>query len=313
MAQLNDSLEKLQPLAEQLDPLESSYADVRFLDVDYEQTEKQYDSILDDLRKEIDEENMLIDLAKQLEAELKNLQPSIESESTEQLAHTSSHVIPELYSRLHNLKGKIADAGKRRRIVYPSAELNKCETILNSTDAAIKDNLSSLIQKEQQAAVEEIQKQIHQLQQSPEIKEIQMVEEKLSKLTFANDTVSQLQKSLTAIKQNQVEKEKAQQQLVKEVDLLAEKINHIQEKHPIAAKDSGKSKKRKKGQQKPVETNRKTQIHELRKSVDELEGEVLPSLAKLKDEVLHSNVQNVLPEQQHTQAIALIQLLKVNN
>ncbi len=36
-------MERLQKLSEELDPLESPYADVRFFDVDVEQTQQHYD------------------------------------------------------------------------------------------------------------------------------------------------------------------------------------------------------------------------------------------------------------------------------
>uniref|UniRef100_A0A915EDG2 Uncharacterized protein n=1 Tax=Ditylenchus dipsaci TaxID=166011 RepID=A0A915EDG2_9BILA len=107
LAQLNESLEKLQPLADQLDPLESSYADVRFLDVDYEQTERQYSSILDDLRREIDEENQLVDTAKQLEAELNNLQTTARTAGDINLVEDcKTKALPELHARLNALKKK---------------------------------------------------------------------------------------------------------------------------------------------------------------------------------------------------------------
>jgi hypothetical protein len=41
--QLRNSMYNLQNLSEQLDPLESAYADVRFFDVGVEQTQQQFD------------------------------------------------------------------------------------------------------------------------------------------------------------------------------------------------------------------------------------------------------------------------------
>jgi DNA-binding FadR family transcriptional regulator len=41
--QLRNSMHNLQNLSEQLDPLESAYADVRFFDVGVEQTQQQFD------------------------------------------------------------------------------------------------------------------------------------------------------------------------------------------------------------------------------------------------------------------------------
>jgi hypothetical protein len=41
--QLRNSMYNLQNLSEQLDPLESAYADVRFFDAGVEQTQQQFD------------------------------------------------------------------------------------------------------------------------------------------------------------------------------------------------------------------------------------------------------------------------------
>ena len=41
--ELKPTMERLQKLSEELDPLESPYADVRFFDVDVEQTQQHYD------------------------------------------------------------------------------------------------------------------------------------------------------------------------------------------------------------------------------------------------------------------------------
>jgi hypothetical protein len=41
--ELKPTMQRLQKLSEELDPLESPYADVRFFDVDVEQTQQHYD------------------------------------------------------------------------------------------------------------------------------------------------------------------------------------------------------------------------------------------------------------------------------
>ncbi|KAJ1374428.1 CAMSAP CH domain [Parelaphostrongylus tenuis] len=58
---LDDKVRKLQELSERLDPLESASAEVRFIDVDVEQTEKQYDDLLNELLTEIEDEKRLCD------------------------------------------------------------------------------------------------------------------------------------------------------------------------------------------------------------------------------------------------------------
>jgi hypothetical protein len=41
--ELKPTMQRLQKLSEELDPLESPYADVRFFDVDVEQSQQHYD------------------------------------------------------------------------------------------------------------------------------------------------------------------------------------------------------------------------------------------------------------------------------
>lgn len=315
LAQLTESLEKLQPLAEHLDPLETSYADVRFLDVDHEQTERQYESIMEDLRREIDEENELIDTVKQLEAELKNLQSGVKEESIEQLAYHSSHTLPEIRSRIEALTEKSVIANKKRRIVQPSAPLARCEALLSDVDASVKANLKSLAEEQQDASIKKIRAMLADLQQQPTADNIKHVEEKLNQLGFTNPIIEELKQNLALIKQNQAEKDKAKQEVEHQLELVSDKLKQIYEKYPATTKES-KPKKRKKGQQKGAieaeKGDRKMQIHELRRNVDELESVLLPSLAKLKEEAANTELETVVPEQQHARASELVLTLKVS-
>lgn len=64
---------KLQNLSEQLDPLETAYADVRFFDVDVEQTQQQYEELMSLMNNELHDENILNESAQQLSQELERL------------------------------------------------------------------------------------------------------------------------------------------------------------------------------------------------------------------------------------------------
>lgn len=71
--ELKSTMTKLQSLSEQLDPLESAYADVRFFDVDVEQTQQQYEELMSHLNGELDDENVLCDSTQMLNSELERL------------------------------------------------------------------------------------------------------------------------------------------------------------------------------------------------------------------------------------------------
>lgn len=134
--QLNEALEKLQTLADQLDPLETSYADVRFLDVDYEQNDKQYEAIMADLRSEIDKENQLLESTHYLEAELIQMRNTLsQMENLDELTKHSDRIIPEMTSTLDNLKHQYALASKERRMVNPTCSLvNTLFNLVRSTE-----------------------------------------------------------------------------------------------------------------------------------------------------------------------------------
>uniref|UniRef100_A0A0R3RP41 Nesprin-1 n=1 Tax=Elaeophora elaphi TaxID=1147741 RepID=A0A0R3RP41_9BILA len=84
---LRSLMSKLQNLCEQLDPLETAYADVRFYDVDVEQTQQQYEDLISLMNNELHDENILNESTQQLAKELEYLNGklSIEQIVREQL------------------------------------------------------------------------------------------------------------------------------------------------------------------------------------------------------------------------------------
>lgn len=70
-------MEALQNLSEQLDPLETAYADVRFFDVDVEQTQQEYEILMSQMNNELNEENILNSQQQQLNAELERLEDEL--------------------------------------------------------------------------------------------------------------------------------------------------------------------------------------------------------------------------------------------
>lgn len=66
-------MSKLQNLCKQLDPLETAYANVRFYDVDVEQTQQQYENLISLINNELHDENILNESTQQLARELEYL------------------------------------------------------------------------------------------------------------------------------------------------------------------------------------------------------------------------------------------------
>lgn len=313
LAQLSGTLDKLQPLAEQLDPLETPYADVRFLDVDYEQTEQQYDQIMDALRNEIDEENELVEQTKQLEAEVINLHGTMQPEIMEDVSRYHDQILPPLYARLNDINQRNVVAKKRRRVVQPAAAPGKAETMLRELGNLLDRSAAHLTERKQQSEIEEIRRILQQLEQDPTMGAIEEAESKLEKLGFSNDAVEELRRTLKEMRHKLSEMEKLKQKAEIELAELSQKMEDMREKCQVVSKET-KSKKRKKGQQKPKASpqSRKEEIHELRKNVHELQTVIIPALTALGEQLAAADIQNIQPGVQSSQAAELIQSLTVS-
>lgn len=77
-------MEVLQNLSEQLDPLETAYADVRFFDVDVEQTQQEFNSCMSDVNNELNNENALCGQEQQLIDDMANLEKQLLSGASKQ-------------------------------------------------------------------------------------------------------------------------------------------------------------------------------------------------------------------------------------
>lgn len=72
----------LEDLSQQLDPLETAYADVRFFDVDVEQTDLEFSNLMSAMNDEMNEENALNDQTKQMLDEMGRVANRLVSEPT---------------------------------------------------------------------------------------------------------------------------------------------------------------------------------------------------------------------------------------
>ncbi|VDN03368.1 unnamed protein product, partial [Onchocerca ochengi] len=155
--ELNDLrglMTKLQSLSEQLDPLEAAYADVRFYDVDVEQTQQQYENLISSMNSELHDENILNESAQQLARELEYLNGklSIEPVIHEQLEEMLNHQLPSLQAQLQFLQTR-DDEAKRTRIHVDRLSQPAIETLteqLNHICLLVKQQLDNLAKAESQ-------------------------------------------------------------------------------------------------------------------------------------------------------------------
>ncbi|KAK6011730.1 putative DNA-directed RNA polymerase, omega subunit [Ostertagia ostertagi] len=149
---LDGKVRRLQELSELLDPLDSAYADVRFIDVDAEQTVQQYDDVLNELSSEIEDESLLCDS-----------QPTKETiENIEQFQ------IPALRAQLSMLQQKHDEANHGRKHVDPdSSRLSILNDRMGSLDALLRDAKASTEKDEQDRLNERLRIGIFELQSIP--------------------------------------------------------------------------------------------------------------------------------------------------
>ncbi|WKX89771.1 hypothetical protein Q1695_008985 [Nippostrongylus brasiliensis] len=122
---LGGKVRRLQELSELLDPLESAYADVRFIDVDAEQTEKEYDDVLNELSTEIEDENLLCDSVDHFVTQLNSICESLAKQpSKETIENIEQFQIPALQARLSKLQERHEEANHARKHVDPDSRLS---------------------------------------------------------------------------------------------------------------------------------------------------------------------------------------------
>lgn len=89
---LKDHMKILGSLCDQLSPLATTYADVRFFDVDVEQTQEEYENLMSEMNRELNDEKAFCEQQEQLTAEFGRIE-------SEQLASHDKDQIIEVSER----------------------------------------------------------------------------------------------------------------------------------------------------------------------------------------------------------------------
>ncbi|VDM70621.1 unnamed protein product, partial [Strongylus vulgaris] len=197
---LSDKVRQLQQLSELLDPLESAYADVRFIDVDAEQIEKQYDDVLNELSAEIEDENLLCDSVDHFNAEMNSISDLLSREpSKENIENIEQFQIPALRAQLSMLKEKYDEANHARKHVDPdSSRLAVLEDRMQSLDALLEDAKKAAEKDEQERIIIMLTVRLSQLEALPlrELSEDSLNEMENQLQNLPKEKVEQLQKQI---------------------------------------------------------------------------------------------------------------------
>lgn len=298
----------MQLLCEELDPLEATYADVRFIDVDYDQTEKQYNIILSDLSKEINDENQFNNEANELQQKMNKVIVLCESNNFDALKNCQLNTLPALKLRFESLQKVFNDYLTQRKMVKP-------EFLIKNNANNLIENVNKTIEQLEQQQLDVIISKLHNnfnlLPIEPTEDELHVFVKELNQLPQDNINVIQLNNRINEIKNEKIRKEKVKKDLDKKIQNIAEKINSISEKYLIASKVDKKKRKQKKKTTPSASVDRNTEIEELRLDIDNLQTEIIPTINQLNDKLVSEKIEIPLCYEQQSNSIELLENLQV--
>ncbi|VDN00273.1 unnamed protein product [Thelazia callipaeda] len=202
----------LQKLCEQLAPLEIAYADVRFYDVDVEQTEQQYEGLMSLLNKELHDEKILNESAAQLAAEFELLHSKlIDTSVCYELDEILNYHLPSLQAQIQLLEDKNDDTKRNRihvdRKCEPTVELLKKQLKQLYVLINVKLDTAARIEKDEKIAA--LKMTVENLRSKTcDEEELVKLEEQLQQFSVEDENVQTLAadvKKLRADKNAQME------------------------------------------------------------------------------------------------------------
>ncbi|VBB34434.1 unnamed protein product [Acanthocheilonema viteae] len=226
---LRSVMSKLQDLCEQLDPLETAYADVRFYDVDVEQTQQQYENLISLINNELYDENILNESTQQMARELEYLNERLSMEPIvrEQFEEILNHQLPPLQAQLQALQTKNDEVKRTRIHVNPMSQpsIEILTEQLNHICLLVNEQLDNFAKAEREQKAMIIRKELEKLHTEPYDEEkLMKVEEKLQQLPVEDENTQILAVELQKLRANKADRDA----LEKEIEMkLAELLNRM--------------------------------------------------------------------------------------
>ncbi|VDK66014.1 unnamed protein product, partial [Gongylonema pulchrum] len=279
---------KLQNLSEQLDPLETAYADVRFYDVDVEQTQQQYENLMSAMNNELQEESILNESAQQLAREIERLNIELASELVqhEQLEEILNHQLPALQAQLQLLRAKDDEASRARihvhRMSQPAVEALLGQ--MNRICELVREKLDELAGAEKQEKIMMIRLELEALSNEEcDEERIAKLEKQLQELHFKDEETEVL---VSRVHELRIKKNKRVALANKIEGRLIELVNRMNmiDSNLRAVMDDRERRKM------AASTGVDMQISALESALSEAAGEILPLLNELCSQSHHENI-----------------------
>ncbi|CAJ0576042.1 unnamed protein product, partial [Mesorhabditis spiculigera] len=279
---LKEAARELHRLSELLDPLESAYADARFLDADIDQKVAHIDNYMADLA-EIEDELVGVDSAKKLAEELHRLLADIpQINDVDSWTAIAEHEIPALKAQLDLLKDKMAKANDTRHRVLAESPVYPLEEKLNAVEAALDKAKQNANEADNERLLLVLNLQLEQVEQLPldnvSVEQLDAIEKQLESLkpAGADQVPPQVQAQLDKIAELKARKDKHDA----DVAQLGAALDDIRKNLNEADKLAHPTKKGKKGKEQAVAPT----TDALKEVVAKLENEVLPALAQVNNQ-----------------------------
>uniref|UniRef100_A0AC35FD96 Uncharacterized protein n=1 Tax=Panagrolaimus sp. PS1159 TaxID=55785 RepID=A0AC35FD96_9BILA len=263
------------------------YADVRFIETDWEQTNEDFENHLTSLHNELAEERGITDGINKIIDEINHLNNDVPSVAKESLIDIQEKALPPLRTEMERLTKLDTDARRNRRIVARNNEpsLQDINNRLSELENATQQRIQDLDNLENEKRIFETRQQIDILSQQPDITEETFVQihQQLSQLPENDPTVAQLQQQVEEVKAKNDSRNALKRKLNDNINANMDKLKNIQqnvmvveEEQPESGKKRGKKSKTPKEPQ-IIGDTRDKQIENLRKAIDIIESDIVPS------------------------------------
>lgn len=302
-----------------MEPIEATYADLRFLDVDYEQAEKQYEFMLAILAKEIGEESDLCATVHQICAELSKAEEVLcgDQGDLDVLQKYQQRTLPELAKQLSELKQtRQLSAHNRKQVKSEIDEADVVKTQLKEIMKRFDEKIGKVEKEKEEAQIAVLQEKLacaEKLEVDEE--EILSLAREIDALPSHNHpVVMEFQQRIGNLQQNMATKKEAEKRIKEKMDPLMERLKTLHAKHD---KKADKKLKKKRPKQKAAEIlssdDRAAQIVKLKGDIAELQEHILPTIDEIDAEIEAAHLDKRQCEEQRSKTVDLINTLKVSH
>lgn len=296
-----------------------AYADVRFIETDWEQTNEDFENHLTNLHNEITEERGINDGINKVIDEINHLNNDMPTLAKESLVDIQEKALPPLRTEIERLTKLDTDARRNRRIVARDNEpsLMDINNRLSELEKVTQQRIQDLDNLENERRITETRQQLDILSQQPDITEETFVQihEQLSQLPENHPLVAELQQQVEEVRVKNDARTALKRKLDDNINTNIENLKKIQQNVMVVEEQPETGKKRGKKSKAPKEpqiigNTRDEQIDNLRKAVENIETELQPTFDEIVRKASESGIPVPQLEAEEHKAKDLLHTLK---